>query len=279
MYSEASMIYLIVPAEGEYLARDLLVSSCKRGGVRYLIADPSRFDPTTCEVTSADSCYRIALTPRARLLEEYLIRQGCRSFWRDNFAHMSVIEQIERCLEAGITCIPTIYFPVLDPLELARQVEAVGGYPVIVKVMGSYGGQGIYKADSMSSLLSLLRNAISLASTDVIMEKYIAHSEQARIIVLGGEVIAEKGNLKNSEEIVLNTGLGFDQVKRGYSPEIRGMAIAACRAMGIEFGGVDIILGEDGKNYLAEVNLPCAFQYTQEVTGIDIASKIVEFLK
>jgi hypothetical protein len=37
-------------------------------------------------------------------------------------------------------------------------------------------------------------------------------------------------------------------------------------------------VGNDGKNYLAEVNMPCAFTYVEDVAGVDIAGKIVEFL-
>lgn len=134
------------------------------------------------------------------------------------------------------------------------------------------------KIDSMSSLLSILRTVIDRASGRVFLKKYIEHDEQARIIVLGGKVVGEKANIKVGEEIVLNAGVDFVQQKRSYSTAVRGMAIMATKVLGLSFGGVDILIGKDGKNYLAEVNMPCAFKYVEDVAGVDIASQIVAFL-
>lgn len=202
----------------------------------------------------------------------------CRSMRNADFVRLDTIERDILCAERGIQCIPTIYFPVLEPAKLVQQVQSLGGFPVIVKEMGSYSGGGIMKIDSISSLLSILRTVIEAAHGNVFLKQYIEHDEQARIIVLNGKVVGEKGNIKNGEEIVLNTGVNFTQAKRAYPAAIGEMAIQATRALGLNFGGVDILIGRDGKNYLAEVNMPCAFTYVEDIAGVDIAGKIVDFL-
>jgi biotin carboxylase len=272
------MFYIISSLSDFELARDRLIAACEKREVKYEVLDPLRFDPQERQFSEKDSFYRISLTNRAKRLDIFLTKMRCRSLRIADFVRLDAIERDLLCSEAGINCIPTVYFPVLEPVKLFGQVEALGGFPVIVKEMGSSSGGGIMKVDSMSSLLSILRTVIKHASGSVFLKKYIAHDEQARIIVLNGEVIGEKGNLKTGDEIVLNTGVNFKQSKRKYSEEIHQMAVRAIKVLGLSFGGVDILLGSDGQNYLAEVNMPCAFTYVEDVAGVDIAGKIVEFL-
>jgi len=276
------MFYIISRASEYSPSREKLISACKERGISYTICNPETFDPTQCQFFPNDAFYRIPDTLRARQLDIYLTRVGCNSVKivdeGVDFTQMDTITRDTLCVESGIACIPSSYFPLLEPDRLVSQVEKLGGFPVIIKEMGSLGGKGIMKVDSISSLLSILRTVMANASGDVVLKKYIEHDEQARIIVLDGEVVGEKGNVKNGHEIVLNTGVGFSQAKRDYSSQVRQMAIDATRAVRLKFAGVDILIGKDGKNYLAEVNMRPAFELVEKISGVDIAGQLVEFL-
>jgi hypothetical protein len=272
------MFYIISSINEFEVARERLISACIKRHIEYEVLDPLRFDPRDRSFSAKDSFYRISLTSRAKTLDIYLTKMKCRSLKVPNFVRLDTIERDLMCAEAGIECIPTIYFPVLEPVGLLKQVESLGGFPVIVKEMGSSSGGGIMKIDSMSSLLSILRTVIERASGKVFLKKYIEHDEQARIVVLGDKVVGEKGNIKVGEEIVLNTGIDFTQEKRDYPRQVKEMAIKAVKVLGLSFGGVDILIGNDGKHYLAEVNMPCAFKYVEDVAQVDIAGQIVDFL-
>lgn len=272
------MFYIISSISEFEVGRERLISACLKRQVEFEVLDPLRFDPRERSFSAKDSFYRISLTNRAKSLDIYLTKMKCRSLKVPNFVRLDTIERDLMCVEAGIVCIPTIYFPVLEPMRLIKQVESLGGFPIIVKEMGSSSGSGIMKVDSMSSLLSILRTVIERASGKVFLKKYIAHDEQARIVVLGDKVVGEKGNIRTGDEIVLNTGVNFTEEKRSYPEKVKQMAIKAVATLGLSFGGVDILIGKDGNNYLAEVNMPCAFKYVEDVAGVDIAGKIVEFL-
>ncbi len=276
-------MFYIISRTSEYSpSREKLIGACQKRGIPYTICNPDTFDPTLLKISKSDSFYRIPDTLRARQLDIYLTREGCRSIKVVNqgldFTQMDTITRDTLCVQAGINCIPSVYFPLLVPEKLLAQVETIGGFPVIIKEMGSLGGKGIMKVDSISSLLSILRTVMVSASGDVVLKKYIEHDEQARIIVLNGCVIGEKGNMKNGHEIVLNAGVDFAQAKREYSPELKQMAIEATRAVRLYFAGVDILISKDGENYLAEVNMRPAFELVEKITGVDIAGQIVEFL-
>jgi biotin carboxylase len=276
------MFYILSTLHEPSPSRDRLAAVCLRRGVRYTLVDPLTFDPTSVDLSAKDSFYRIADSLRARQLDIYFTKMQCRSVKIiDSHLDFTMLDTMERdrlCLKAGIACIPTIYFPILDPTLLIAQVESLGGFPIIIKEMGSLGGKGIMKVDSISSLLSILRNVIAAASGDIVLKKYIEHDEQARIIVLNGQVIGEKANIKNGHDVVLNAGTHFAQERRTYSADIHTMAIAAAKAVKLSFAGVDILIGLDGKNYLAEVNMRPAFSYVEEIADVDIAGKIVDFL-
>ena len=261
-----------------------LIDACEKRNINYQLLNPLTFDLNKNNFSDKDSFYRVSRIKRARLLDDYLVDKGCvtvkKQESKKNFSRLNTIEQNELCEKQGIKCIPTIYFPVLNQNILLKQVENLNGFPVIVKEMGSSNGGGVMKIDSISSLLSILNIVLHSARGDVVLKKYIEHDEQARIVVLNGVVVGEKANLRNSDDVIIGgAGTRFISEKKEYPKEIREMAIKAVEALGLNFGGVDILIGKDGKNYLAEVNMPCAFTYVEDVAGIDIAGKIVEFLK
>lgn len=276
------MFYIISTKSETSPSREKLVVACVKTNIEYTLVDPLFFDPTKYNLTKTDSFYRIADSLRARQLDIYFTKMECKSVKiidvGIDFTMLDAIDRDSLCMAQGVECIPTVYFPVLDQDVLGGQVESLGGFPIIIKEMGSLGGKGIMKVDSMSSLLSILRTVIANATGDVVLKKYIMHDEQARIIVLDGKVVGEKGNVKRGHDVVLNAGTHFVQEKREYSEDIKQMAIEAASAVRLNFAGVDILIGNDGVNYLAEVNMRPAFSYVEDLAHVDIAGKIVEFL-
>ena len=59
---------------------------------------------------------------------------------------------------------------------------------------------------------------------------------------------------------------------------IFALAERAVAALGLEFGGVDILVDEQGTATIAEVNFPCNFARNQMNTGTDVAGLLVDHL-
>ena len=57
------------------------------------------------------------------------------------------------------------------------------------------------------------------------------------------------------------------------------MALLACEALGLDFAGVDVLFGEDGKPLVCEVNSNPHFKSTLDYTGVDVALEIVRCIK
>jgi glutathione synthase/RimK-type ligase-like ATP-grasp enzyme len=60
--------------------------------------------------------------------------------------------------------------------------------------------------------------------------------------------------------------------------ELRELAEAACRAVAVDYGGVDIMRGRDGLAQVVEVNGIPAWRGLQSVCGFDIAQRLVDDL-
>jgi glutathione synthase/RimK-type ligase-like ATP-grasp enzyme len=62
------------------------------------------------------------------------------------------------------------------------------------------------------------------------------------------------------------------------SPAWAEAVLAAARAVGAEYAGVDLLPARDGTVYVVEVNGIPGWRGLQEATSIDVASAIVEHL-
>ncbi|MDQ4422275.1 MAG: hypothetical protein QF808_00025, partial [Thalassolituus sp.] len=56
-------------------------------------------------------------------------------------------------------------------------------------------------------------------------------------------------------------------------------AIDACAVLGLEFGGVDVLVHVSGREYVLEVNFPCYFAHPKHAINLDVAHHLVRHLK
>ena len=57
------------------------------------------------------------------------------------------------------------------------------------------------------------------------------------------------------------------------------MAVDACRALSLDFAGVDILFGPGEKPVLCEVNSNAHFKNLYDCTGINAAESIIRYIK
>ena len=270
-------LYIIAKSHDETSAR-LLREACELRGVDFGILIPLETNPSNITVQAGDAVYRTATNANygASDLERDLILKGAKSFrdLEDSF----VILKDETLLfrKHNIPTPKTIAYLPKDKTALKECVEEVGGFPVCVKVLGNSHGTGVMRIDSFKSLLSV-SDYLRANNKSVVLKEYCDVTSTARLIVLGEKVIdsieytAPEGDFRSNEGVKPNVAPKiFDQ-------EINDVAIEAVKALGLRFGGVDIMVTKDGPK-VAEVNCPCFFPRCQMITGTDIAGQMVEYL-
>ncbi len=277
------MFYIIAKRnakESKEKCLELLKNACLHKYEFEIIYSES-FNFDTFKVQEKSIFYRIDTSRRAKLVEKFLISKGALTIKKINKVrtinhNFFRIQKIYK--KNQIPVIPTSVNPPLNSKSLEKVVKKLDGFPLVIKEAGSSEGKNVLKVDSMDSLISTLSYVKEKSENTVFVKKYIPHQENARLFVLGDKVIASKGNLKVSKDFRLNNDFSFNQEKRDYDSHIEDIAVKASELIGVEFSGVDILLADDGKIYLAEVNSPANFSYTQKVTEVNIAQKLVDYL-
>jgi ribosomal protein S6--L-glutamate ligase len=176
----------------------------------------------------------------------------------------------------------THYGLALDRQTLREQAAALGGYPLVFKVLGGQEGAGVMLVDSERALFSLA-DYFAARMPEILLMEFVPATSSARLVVVGDRVVASVEYVAPDGDFRSNIPYESDEdtvkrrIPKTFSQEAQDVAVRLARACGFEFGGVDLLLHED-KIYALEINMPCNFADTQEATGIDIADAMVSHL-
>ncbi len=154
-------------------------------------------------------------------------------------------------------------------------------YPVIFKPVDSSQGIGVTLCNSereLQSVLSLVQVSAKPSSTFIIQE-FIGSSKgrDVRVMILGGQVLGAMLRTGAPESITANFSSGGSVAPYELDEQSVQLALAAARATGLEYAGVDLLFGENGF-VVCEVNANPGFSGFAEATGIDVPRKIFEYL-
>ena len=159
---------------------------------------------------------------------------------------------------------------------LRQCVEELGGFPIIIKALGGSHGVGVMRADSLESLFSV-SDYLRTTGERFVLKEYCNVLSTARLIVLGDKVIDSIEYSANKNDFRSNEGKTPNVAPKKFDSRVEEVAIKATHSLGLEFGGVDIMVTDSGPK-VAEVNFPCFFPRCQLLTGTDIAGMMVDYL-
>ncbi len=209
-----------------------------------------------------------------RFFEDYIVRPGCVTFYRD----VGFRKPDPFLLEKNGIPVPKTFFPAeSDHRQLEAYAKKLGGFPVVLKALGGTRGMGVMKIDSLPSLVSIA-DFLHQQGKFFIMRKYLPVKTSARFVVLGGRVAASIEYVAADRDFRTNSGKTLKVRAKRYPKELEDLAVRAVATMGWEFGGVDILIYK-GKPHVSEVNFPCNFVRAQHVLKRDIALEMVKYLQ
>lgn len=158
------------------------------------------------------------------------------------------------------------------------EAAEVLGYPMILKELhGSFGHQ-VYLARERAELPGILER---IGAHPFLMQQFIASSfgRDLRVNVAGGRAVVGMLRVNEHGDFRSNiTGGGTGRPWRLTERQAE-LAAAACRGLGLDFGGVDLLFGPDDEPILCEVNSNPHFRSTLDATGIDLAPFILEHIR
>ena len=147
---------------------------------------------------------------------------------------------------------------------------------VIVKPLFGSMGLGMVRVTDEEMAFRVFRTLETLRGVYYV-QRTIDHAGcDVRAFVVGGRVI---GAIERSAPgWKTNLARGGRARAVTLSPERTELALAAARAVGADYAGVDLLPARDGTVYVVEVNGIPGWRGLQEATSLDVAAAIVELL-
>ena len=179
-----------------------------------------------------------------------------------------------RLAEAGL-CVPKTI--VCQHADAALEAfDRLGGDVVVKPLFGSEGRGMMRIADA--DLAWRTFRTLERTHCVLYLQQYVRHPGwDLRVFVLGDEVIAGMKRHANGGWRT-NVAQGGRAEAFQVAASERALALRAASAVGCPMAGVDLLPGPDGEWYVLEVNAVPGWRALAPVTGIYVASRIIDYL-
>ncbi|MCB1841143.1 MAG: RimK family alpha-L-glutamate ligase [Rhodospirillales bacterium] len=159
-------------------------------------------------------------------------------------------------------------------------IRTVGGTPIIIKLIEGTEGTGVFLADDIKHAKNILKTFKQL-SAPLIIQEFIEESSgnDLRIFVVGDKIVASMERKSQDGDFRANIALGGAGFQVSITPEEEELALKACRTIGINIAGVDIIRSKRGP-LVIEINVSpdfCGDQGLEKIAGVNVAGEIIDY--
>ncbi len=156
---------------------------------------------------------------------------------------------------AGIRTPKTVLYK--SPNDIDFMLEQVNGLPCVLKTPRGSQGNGVHLIETKEQAKTMLELSHSQSISTLLQQFVEGGGTDYRVIVLNGKVLC---TMKRTSADGFKANLskkGKGEIVK-LSKEHEEFCIKASKAIGLEFSGVDVMIGnEDKKIYLIEINSNC----------------------
>lgn len=173
--------------------------------------------------------------------------------------------------DAGIPTPPTV---VTERIDEALEAFVELGGDVVVKPLFGAEGRGMVRVTDVDTAYRAFR-ALELGRYVYCVQRFMPHeSVDIRTFVIGERVVGamlRRGNGWKTNAAQGARGEPFEPDER-----VLELSLAACRLVGADHAGVDILPTADGGYTVLEVNTIPGWRELRAVTGLDVPALLVE---
>ena len=158
-------------------------------------------------------------------------------------------------------------------------IEAVGGAPVVIKLLEGTQGLGVVLAENKKAAQSVIE-AFHGVHARIIIQEFIKESKGAdiRAFVVDGEVVGAMKRQARPGEFRSNIHRGGTASVVKLSRAEKATAISAAKRLGLHIAGVDMLPSKRGP-LIIEVNSSPGLEGIEGATKVDIAGRIIQYLE
>lgn len=166
-----------------------------------------------------------------------------------------------------------------SPQETEKLIELVGGAPLIVRLLEGPQGKGTIFAETQQAAVSVV-NAFKQLKTGILVQEYIQEAQgcDIRCVVIGNKVVTSV--LRNTQEArFLSPHTPHIEVQSTkITAEEKKIAIAAAKAMKLNFAAIDILRSHRGPLVL-DVDCFPDIEMFERITNTDIVTSMLQFIE
>ncbi len=182
---------------------------------------------------------------------------------------------LEQLAKKGIP-VPETYLT--SSKETANSVMKRVKLPAVIKLLSGFGGEGVLMVDSEEAFRSIIET-MKILRQELLIEKYIPNpGEDVRGIMAGDEIIASYKRIAAPGEKKANIHLGGRAVSYKLTPEMEEIVFKSGEAIKSKLCAIDMVVGKEGPQVI-EVNINFGLKGIEKTTDINIARRIIEFVK
>ncbi|HIF71422.1 MAG TPA: 30S ribosomal protein S6--L-glutamate ligase [Dehalococcoidia bacterium] len=158
-------------------------------------------------------------------------------------------------------------------------IEAVGGPPLVVKLLEGTQGVGVVLVESESAARSVI-DAFRQLAAHFLVQEFIkeANGRDIRCLVIGDQVVAAMERISDGADFRSNLHRGGTTHQIELTPDELEIAKKATEALGLEIAGVDILRSNRGP-LVIEVNSSPGIEGIETATGVDVAGMMIDHVE
>ena len=166
-----------------------------------------------------------------------------------------------------------------NPDDIDDLIEAVGGTPLVIKLLEGTQGIGVVLAETKKAAESVIQAFMGL-NVNIMVQEFIKEADGAdiRCFVIDGKVVAAMKRQGPEGEFRSNLHRGGSAELIKITSEERKVAIEAAKVMGLNVCGVDMLRSSRGP-LVMEVNSSPGLEGIEKASTKDIADSIIEVIE
>jgi len=190
---------------------------------------------------------------------------------RDKLRSMQILSR------AGLGLPKTIFMDYSRDTE--GVVEAVGGAPVVIKLLEGTQGLGVVLAENQKAAQSVIE-AFHGVKARIIVQEFIKEAKgvDIRAFVVDGEVVGAMRRQARDGEFRSNLHRGGSASVVKLNRHEKHSAITAAKKLGLAVAGVDMLPSKRGP-LIIEVNSSPGLEGIEGATKVDIAGRVISYLE
>ena len=163
------------------------------------------------------------------------------------------------------------------PSELQEAVNAVEGFPIVLKLLSGTQGVGVMLVENMQTMKATLDTLWSLGQ-DILIQECIKESlgRDVRVIVVGDKVVAAMRRQARIGDFRANVHRGGVATKVEISEELKRISVESAKIVGLHVAGVDVLESHSGPKVI-EVNSSPGMEGIEMSTGMNVAKEVLEY--